>query len=145
MFRLPSAFIAIVILTAVALLSSCSANWHLKRAIKKNPAILTDGVVIERVVDTIEVITPELRVDTLHRFSTDTVTTYVDRVRIRTKVDTVNRTVYVDVVCPADTIYVPYEYDKTVVKPRVQYRSHVIWALVAFIVVAFLLALFKDH
>jgi hypothetical protein len=53
--------------------------------------------------------------------------------------------VYVDVVCPGDTIYVPYEYEKTVVKPRVSYRSHIIWALVAFIVVAFLLMLFKDH
>ena len=139
MRRLSTAFALVI------LLSGCSANWHLKRAISKDPTILTQGVVIERVVDTIEVITPELRVDTLHRFSRDTVTTYVDKVKIRTKVDTINRVVYVDVVCPGDTIYVPYEYDKTVVKPRVSYRSHVIWALVAFIVVAFLCALFKDH
>jgi hypothetical protein len=139
MRRLSTAFALVI------LLSGCSANWHQKRAIHKNPAILTGGVVVERVIDTIEVITPELRVDTLHRFSTDTVTTYVDRVKIRTKVDTINRVVYVDVVCPGDTIYVPYEYDKTVVKPRVSYRSHIIWALVAFIVVAFLCALFKDH
>jgi hypothetical protein len=139
MRRLSTAFALVILLTG------CSANWHLKRAISKDPTILTQGVVIERVVDTIEVITPELRVDTLHRFSRDTVTTYVDRVKIRTKVDTVNKTVYVDVVCPGDTIYVPYEYDKTVIKPRVRYTSDVIWAIVAFIVVAFLLALFKDR
>ncbi len=109
----------LLIISAIAL-TSCSANWHLKKAIAKDPSILTEGVVIERVTDTITVVTPELRVDTLHSWSVDTVTTFVDRVRIRTKVDTIQRTVFVDVICPADTIYVPYEYEKTIIQPRVQ-------------------------
>jgi hypothetical protein len=113
------------------LLSGCSANWHLRKAISKDPTILTQGVVIERVTDTIEVLVPELRVDTLHAWSIDTVTSYVDRVRIRTKVDTIARTVYVDVVCPADTIYVPYEYDKTVIQPTVRKPYNWIWPLIA--------------
>ena len=137
MRRLSTAFAIVILLTG------CSANWHLKRAISKDPTILTQGVVIERVTDTIEVITPELRVDTLHRFSTDTVTTYVDRVRIRTKVDTINRTVYVDVVCPGDTIYVPYEYEKTIIQPRVKHGLDWWWLLVALIVGGFLIALLR--
>jgi hypothetical protein len=90
-------------------------------------------VVVERVTDTIEVVVPELRVDTLHAWSVDTVTSYVDRVRIRTKVDTIARTVYVDVVCPADTIFVPYEYEKTVIQPTV--RKPINWKLIAVIVI----------
>jgi hypothetical protein len=127
MRRLSTAFALII------LLSGCNAQWHLKRAIHKNPAILTDGVVIERVTDTIEVVVPELRVDTLHAWSVDTVTSYVDRVRIRTKVDTIARTVYIDVVCPADTIYVPYEYEKMVIQPTV--RKAINWKLIAVIVI----------
>lgn len=143
MFRLPTSFIAIVIFSAVALLSSCSADWHLKRAIKKNPAILQDGVVIETRVDTHYVVRPELRVDTLHRFSTDTVTSYVDRVRIRTKVDTVNRTVYVDVVCPADTVQIITECDTQVIRPMV--RNGLPWwsLLIALIIGGFLIALLR--
>jgi hypothetical protein len=129
-------------LIIILLLSSCSAQWHLKKAIAKDPTILKEGVVIERVTDTIEVITPELRVDTLHRFSRDTVTTYVDRVKIRTKVDTVNQTVYVDVVCPSDTIYVPYEYEKTVVQPKVE-KINWLPLIIVLLILAILFAKFR--
>ena len=122
--------ISILIISAICL-SGCSANWHLKRAISKNPSILTEGVVVETVRDTVEVIKPEIRVDTLHSWSVDTVTSYVDRVRIRTKVDTIQRTVFVDVTCPADTIYVPYEYDKTIIQPRVRHGFPWGWVVLA--------------
>jgi RPA family protein len=75
-------------LAIIALLSSCSADWHLRKAIAKDPTILLEGKVIEYHTDTILVAIPELQVDTVHRWSVDTVTTYVDKVRIRTKVDT---------------------------------------------------------
>jgi hypothetical protein len=117
-------------LIAVLALTSCSANWHLKKAIAKDPTLLTEGVVIETVTDTIKVIVPELRVDTLHAWSADTVTTYVDRVRIRTKVDTVQRTVYIEVVCPADTVYVEHTTERTVIRPQVKPRRNWWWLLV---------------
>lgn len=124
------------------MLTGCSANWHLKRAVQKNPTILTDGVVLETRIDTHYVVTPELRVDTLHRFSTDTVTSYVDRVRIRTKVDTVNRTVYVDVVCPSDTVRVITECDTAVMRPRVRY-GFPWWLVVVVVIGGFLIALLR--
>ncbi len=130
MLRLSSA------LVIVSLLSGCSANWHLKKAIAKDPSILTEGVVIERVTDTITVVTPELQVDTIHAWSVDTVTTYVDRVRIRTKVDTVQRTVFVDVVCPPDTVYVEHTYEKTIIRPVVKpKRSVPLWAYLLLAVI----------
>ena len=110
---------ALILIISAAILSGCSADWHLRKAIAKDPSILIEGRVIEYRTDTIEVVLPELRVDTVHRWSVDTVTTYVDRVRIRTKVDTVQRTVYVDVTCPADTVYVEHTTERTVIKPTV--------------------------
>jgi hypothetical protein len=125
---------AIYLLLLAATLAGCSSQWHLRKAISKDPSILTEGVVIERVTDTITVITPEIKVDTVHAWSVDTVTTYVDRVRIRTKVDTVARTVYVDVICPADTIYIPHTYDRTVIRPEV--KKGLPWSII--IVMAFI-------
>ena len=110
---------ALVLIISAAMLSGCSADWHLRKAIAKDPSILLEGRVIEYRTDTIEVVVPEIRVDTIHQWSADTVTTYVDRVRIRTKVDTVQRTVYVDVVCPADTVYVEHTTPRTVIQPTV--------------------------
>ncbi len=127
-----------IVITAL-LLTSCSANWHLKKAIAKAPSILTQGVVIERVTDTITVVTPELQVDTIHAWSVDTVTTYVDRVRIRTKVDTVQRTVFVDVICPPDTVFVEHTYEKTTIRPVVKQRTP--WWLVALILAGFAILL----
>lgn len=123
------------LLLVVVLFASCSAQHHLRKAIAKDPTILTQGVVIEQVTDTIEVVTEELRVDTIHEWSVDTVTTYVDRVRIRTKVDTVQRMVFVDVICPADTVYVPYEYDKTVIKPEVKPNKPPWWLWLIIVLV----------
>lgn len=117
MHRLPAS------IALVVMLCGCSADWHLRKAISKDPSILLEGTTI--IHDTVTVIRPELRVDTLHTWSVDTVTSYVDRVRIRTKVDTVNRTVYVDVICPADTIRVPYE--RVVIQPVVGKRRSYLW------------------
>jgi hypothetical protein len=130
MYRLPTA------IALVALLCGCSADWHLRKAISKDPSILLEGTTI--IHDTVTVVRPELRVDTLHTWSVDTVTSYVDRVRIRTKVDTVNRTVYVDVVCPADTIRVPYE--KIIIQPQVGGRRECLWlvGLVVLLIAVYL-------
>ena len=120
-------------LAIIALLSSCSADWHLRKAIAKDPTILLDGRVIEYHTDTILVAIPELQVDTVHRWSVDTVTTYVDKVKIRTKVDTVNRYVYVDVLCPADTVYVEHTTERTVLNPRV--RTGYDWQWIPIVII----------
>ena len=133
-----AAFYALT-LAIIALLSSCTADWYLRKAIAKDPTILMEGRVIEYHTDTILVAIPELQVDTVHRWSVDTVTTYVNKVRIRTKVDTVERYVYVDVLCPADTVYVEHTTERTVIKPTVG-RSFPWWLV---IVALTLIALYR--
>lgn len=127
----------------VLLLCGCSAEWHLRTAMAKDPTILTEGREVVTVVDTLKVVRDEIRVDTVMRWSVDTVTTYVDRVRIRTKVDTIERTVFVDVTCPPDTVKVPYERTKVIVRPSVD-RGLPIWVYaVCAVAVLLILALLR--
>jgi hypothetical protein len=123
----------IYLLCVIALLGSCTADWHLRKAIAKDPSILLEGKVIEYHTDTILVAIPEVQVDTVHRWSVDTVTSYVDKVRIRTKVDTVQRYVYVDVLCPADTVYVEHTTERTVINPRV--RTGYDWQWIPIVII----------
>jgi hypothetical protein len=131
---------AIYLLCVIALLSSCTADWHLRKAIAKDPTILLEGRVIEYHTDTILVAIPEVQVDTVHRWSVDTVTTYVDKVRIRTKVDTVERYVYVDVLCPADTVYIEHTTERTVINPRV--RTGYDWQWIPIVIIIALVGWF---
>lgn len=52
-------------LLVLLLLSGCSAQWHLQRAVKKDPTILK--------ADTVEIVIPEIIVDTVFENKLDTV------------------------------------------------------------------------
>ena len=93
-----------VIVTILAMLGSCSAQYHLKRAIAKDPTIANDTVIR---VDT-SVVTESIRaVDTL--VVTDTITREIVREGVTIKVKRIHDTIRVDVVCPPDTIRVVAE------------------------------------
>ena len=88
-----------VALITIALLSSCSAQWHLKRAIKKDPSILqTDTIAI---VDT--VVTPPVTLtDTVTLRTRDTLVVQKDRLKV--KIVRSFDTITVDAICDSDTI-----------------------------------------
>ena len=88
-----------VALITIALLSSCSAQWHLKRAIKKDPSILqTDTIAI---VDT--VVTPPVTLtDTVTLRTQDTLVVQKDRLKV--KIVRSFDTITVDAICDSDTI-----------------------------------------
>lgn len=89
------------IVTILVMLSSCSAQWHLKRAIAKDPTIANDTVIR---IDT-SVVTESIRaVDTL--VVTDTVMREIVREGVKIKLQRIHDTIRVDVVCPPDTIRV---------------------------------------
>jgi hypothetical protein len=70
----------ILIVPAVAVMASCSASWHLERAIAKDPTIVKPTAVR---FDTI-VVTRERKVtDTIVMNDVDTITIERDRVRVR--------------------------------------------------------------
>jgi len=96
------------LLTVTILLTSCSAQWHLKKAVQKNPLILEKDTLI--VMDT--VVSPPVAItDTVIMKQHDTITLVKDRLRVR--IVKVNDTITIDAVCDSDTIIrtieVPYE------------------------------------
>ena len=89
------------IVTILVMLSSCSAQWHLKRAIAKDPTIANDTIIR---IDT-SVVTESIRaVDTL--VVTDTIMREIVREGVQIKLQRIHDTIRVDVVCPPDTIRV---------------------------------------
>ena len=87
------------LLTMSVLLSSCGAQWHLKKAIKKDPSILSRDTVV--VTDTIVTAPVSVR-DTVTLQQRDTITITKDRL----KVNIVRSfdTIMVDAICESDTI-----------------------------------------
>jgi len=101
----------LVKLILVGLLSSCSAQWHLKRAIKKDPTIVKQDTAV--VVDT--VVTPPVTLtDTITLAQRDTITLVKDRLKV--KIIRTLDTIRVDAVCESDTIVsiVEVPYDKII-------------------------------
>lgn len=90
------------------ILTSCGAQWHLKKALKKDPSILQKDTVT--VVDTIVLKPVEVK-DTAVLNSVDTVTIIKEKLKVNIfrSFDTIR----VDAICDADTVVsiveVPYE------------------------------------
>ena len=70
----------ILIIPAVAVMASCSASWHLERAIAKDPSIVKPTAVR---FDTIVVTKERKLTDTIVMNDVDTITIERDRVRVR--------------------------------------------------------------
>ena len=94
-------FVRFLIIAFAVALSSCSAQWHLKRAIAKDPTIANDTIIR---IDT-SVVTESIRaVDAL--VVTDTIMREIVREGVQIKLQRIHDTIRVDVVCPPDTIRV---------------------------------------
>jgi len=102
-----------------SLLSGCSANWHLKKAIAKDPSILQPKELV--VIDTV-VVTPSLRVDTLTYFRTDTTT--IEKERLRVQIKRIHDTLRISAECQADTVRIFKEVE---VPGPVVYRPRAWW------------------
>jgi hypothetical protein len=135
-------FVWIVIVALVV--QSCGAQWHLKRAIAKDPTILADAIVR---VDT-TVVTQSIRaVDTL--VVRDTITREIVREGVQIKVKRIHDTIRVDVVCPPDTIRVVAEVpvEQVVIREKAMplYRRaiNIMYLILAIIVLAWVYKLTK--
>ena len=89
-------------------LTSCSAQWHLKKAVQKDPTILEKDTLV--VMDT--VVSPPVAItDTVIMKQHDTITLVKDRLKV--SIVKVNDTITIDAICDSDTIIsiveVPYE------------------------------------
>ena len=98
-------------LIIMLLLTSCSAQWHLKKAVHKDPTILEKDTLV--VTDT--VVSPPVAItDTVIMRQHDTITLVKDRLRVN--IVKVNDTITIDAICDSDTIIsiVEIPYDKIV-------------------------------
>jgi type III secretory pathway component EscS len=98
----------LVKLILVSSLMSCSAQWHLKKAVRKDPMILQKDTLV--VVDT--VVSPPVAItDTVTLRQHDTIELVKDRLKVQ--LVKVNDTITIDAICDSDTIIsvveVPYE------------------------------------
>lgn len=87
------------LLLLVSVLTSCSAHYHLRRAVKKDPSILQKDTIT--VVDTI-VTPPVALTDTVVLRHMDTIMIQKDRLKV--KIMRSFDTLRVDAICDADTI-----------------------------------------
>mgnify|MGYP007047762304 CR=1 FL=1 len=97
--------VKLILLTS---LTSCSAQWHLRKAVQKDPMILERDTLV--VTDT--VVSPPVAItDTVIMKQHDTITLIKDRLRVN--IVKVNDTITIDAICDSDTIIsiveVPYE------------------------------------
>jgi len=98
----------LVKLILIMSLTSCSAQWHLKKAVHKDPTILEK----DTLVVTNTVVSPPVAItDTVIMKQHDTITLVKDRLRV--SIVKVNDTITIDAICDSDTIIsiveIPYE------------------------------------
>ena len=125
------------LLLLVSVLTSCSAHYHLRRAVKKDPSILQKDTIT--VVDTVVSKPVELK-DTVVLRQTDTVT--IEKERLRIKIFRSFDTIKVDAICEADTIIsiVSVPYEKIVYVEREKLGSKItkwLMALAIFVLLLF--------
>jgi hypothetical protein len=91
--------IKIMLLSMIVLLNSCSAQWHLKRAVKKDPSIIQESTVT--VEDTV-VLPPVVITDTVTTKQHDTI--IVEKERLKIKIVKKQDTLIINGQCASDTI-----------------------------------------
>jgi len=130
------------LIIGLLLLSSCSANWHIKRAIKKDPTILLSDTIT--VNDTIKVTTERVYKDSVFMVSNDTTIIVKDNLTIKHFIS--NDTVFLSGECDSIVKYIPYEvkvpYKYIIQSKKPNYLNWLV-GLIALIVVVGLLRYLK--
>lgn len=123
----------------ILVLSSCSSQWHLKKAIEKDPTILLTDTI--RIKDTVQFITNDVRVDSVFSITHDTVRITKDKLKIKVLYKT--DSIFVAGECESDTIVQIREVE--VPCKQVSYKEKFIpdWAWVFIIIVCIILLVKK--
>ena len=120
----------ILIIPAVAVMASCSASWHLERAIAKDPSIVKPTAVR---FDTIVVTKERKLTDTIVMNDVDTITIERDRVRVRLVRS--YDTLMVEGTCLPDTIKIDVIREiQQVVQPRRWRDQFNLWLSVVLLI-----------
>jgi len=113
--------LAIISLICIVALTSCSASFHLRRAIQKDPTIIQPEIV--QVVDTV-IITPLERTETTFvALPIDTIT--IEKERLRIKIRRIHDTLRVEGECRSDTITITETIE---LPPVIKYEDRPWWS-----------------
>jgi hypothetical protein len=113
--------LAIISLICIVALTSCSASFHLRRAIQKDPTIIQPEIV--QVVDTV-IITPSERVETTFvALPIDTIT--IEKERLRIKIRRIHDTLRIEGECRSDTITITETIE---LPPVIKYEDRPWWS-----------------
>lgn len=119
------------------LLIGCSSGYHLRRAIKKDPSILTMDTLVHDTVLT--VITERVEKDSTFIYSSDTITIIKENLLVKHFYNKETDSVYIFALCDNDTIKIPYEvripYEKITYNKSWTPPNWVIGLLVALLIV----------
>jgi|SanBayMetagenome_1026888.scaffolds.fasta_scaffold02942_6 hypothetical protein len=126
----------IILFVSILSLTGCSAEWHLRKAIQKDPKLRQPTTLT--VHDTV-IVPPTLVRDTVVTKDRDTVLIEKDRIRI--KIVRVNDTLMVEGECVTDTIYrtIKVPVEQLVEKPG--NRFWYIWGKYSFFALILVLVL----
>ena len=108
----------LIFIILLGLLTSCSANWHVTRALKKDPLMRRDAKVITTYLDT-TFVTEGFKSDTIIRYITEFDTVVFENTKFRTEVihDPIYKTIYVETECFPDTVYVTIPVEQVILPP----------------------------
>lgn len=102
------------IISLALLLQSCGAQWHLKRAIAKDPTIVQERT---EKIDTVLITQEKLVRDTIVLKRIDTTT--IERKGVRIKIRRIHDTIQVQAECLSDTIRIV----KEIKVPKIVYKE----------------------
>lgn len=102
------------IISIALLLQSCGAQWHLKRAIAKDPTIVQERT---EKIDTVVITQEKLVRDTIVLKRIDTTT--IERNGVRIKIRRIHDTIQVQAECLSDTIRIV----KEIKVPKIVYKE----------------------
>ena len=110
--------------------ASCSANWHLKQAVKKNPSIITEKVI--RQVDTL-IIRDSVKVE--HTFTTKSIDTIIiDNEHFKSTIYRYHDTIKLVQVLKADTIRITQKVVVPVVEYKPWYEKYLFFLIIGVII-----------
>jgi len=132
--------ILFITLLLIGLTTGCSTQWHLNRAIKKDPTILVQDTVI--VKDTV-VTDPTVVLDTVIISKVDTIEIVKNNFRV--KIMRSYDTLIIDGGCDADTIVrtVSVPFEKIVYQERDKWYHKLYFGSFLLLILMFFLGLFK--
>lgn len=130
----------LAVLSLCLIMTSCGADYYLKRAIAKDPSILQQEIVR---LDTVLITKERILRDTIVSAKYDTIERIQNNVSI--KIVRINDTILVDVLCPQDTIFFTKEIkvDKLVYNKKRPSEIIFLWALLIVLFLLYLIRIVK--